>query len=194
VKTARVVYVIEFTSATVKVGSTKNAVTRHEQHEVGARAHGHTIAQSWYSAAHVEWKANERHLLAFCRSQGGEPIAGAEYFRGVSFDLVRTEVLRLPFTPLAANDSAEFEAQRSDYLAHLVARREEQQRASRATVSAREIRRAAGMTMAEMAAALGVSESSISRWEGGSREPEPDMLLKWAALLEQLRTRAAGGQ
>ena len=37
-------------------------------------------------------------------------------------------------------------------------------------------RRALGLTMKELAAAVGVSEGAISHYEIGRREPDPDML------------------
>ena len=54
--------------------------------------------------------------------------------------------------------------------------------------SAKAIRIAAGLTIAEVAAAVGVGESTVSRWEGGSRQPRGEAALRWAALLTELST------
>lgn len=61
----------------------------------------------------------------------------------------------------------------------------------------RAARRRAGLSQAELAAALGVRQSSVSQWERGSTRPSTDHLL---ALTSILRTTlldfsaAAGGQ
>jgi HTH-type transcriptional regulator / antitoxin HipB len=61
----------------------------------------------------------------------------------------------------------------------------------------RAARRRAGLSQAELAAALGVRQSSVSQWERGSTRPSTDHLL---ALTSVLRTTlldfsaAAGGQ
>ena len=52
--------------------------------------------------------------------------------------------------------------------------------------SARDIRRAAGVTLADMAKALGVDESAVSRWENGNRKPRGDVAIRWAELLAEL--------
>ena len=55
--------------------------------------------------------------------------------------------------------------------------------------SARRIRQQAGLTLAEVAKALGVDESSVSRWEGGSRQPRADVAVRWAQLLAELERK-----
>lgn len=52
--------------------------------------------------------------------------------------------------------------------------------------TAREIRIRAGVTEENMAQALGVTQSTISRWEGGSRQPRGDAAIRWAHLLTEL--------
>ncbi len=52
----------------------------------------------------------------------------------------------------------------------------------------RSIRRAARVTRAELAAALGVSPMSVYRWETGGARPRGDNAARYAELLEQLDT------
>lgn len=56
---------------------------------------------------------------------------------------------------------------------------------------AKRIRQRAGLTMAQVAAVIGVGESTVSRWEGGSRKPRGEHALKWAALLNELERAQA---
>jgi transcriptional regulator with XRE-family HTH domain len=57
--------------------------------------------------------------------------------------------------------------------------------------SARHIRRRAGLTLAQMADAVGVTESTMSRWENGQRQPRSDALLRWAGILAELELATA---
>lgn len=53
--------------------------------------------------------------------------------------------------------------------------------------TARQIRKRAGVTLAEMAAAVGdVSESAVCRWETGSRHPRGKAAIRWAIILNEL--------
>lgn len=52
---------------------------------------------------------------------------------------------------------------------------------------ARAIRKAAGATQAEVAAALGVSQPTVARWEAGTRRPSPDEAERYAALLRAMQ-------
>jgi len=70
-------------------------------------------------------------------------------------------------------------------LDHIVTLAEARKR-TRSGTAAKEIRQRAGVTMADMAKALNVCESSISRWEGGSRQPQGDVAIHWARLLDEL--------
>ena len=58
---------------------------------------------------------------------------------------------------------------------------------------ARSIRRAAGISLLEVANAVGVRPSTISRWESGQRAPRGDAALRYARLLHRLATREVGG-
>lgn len=51
--------------------------------------------------------------------------------------------------------------------------------------SAREIRLRAGKSMVQVAALVGVSESAVSRWENGQRQPQGEAAVKWAGLLRE---------
>lgn len=52
--------------------------------------------------------------------------------------------------------------------------------------SGRAIRQAAKLTLAEIAAAVGVSEPTVSRWEEGLQKPRTAAGLRWAELLREL--------
>jgi DNA-binding transcriptional regulator YiaG len=51
---------------------------------------------------------------------------------------------------------------------------------------AKAIREAAGLSLAELGAALGVNGSTIGRWEAGERAPRADAARRYAKLLKQL--------
>jgi len=51
---------------------------------------------------------------------------------------------------------------------------------------AREVRRAAGVSLSEMACAVGVSPTAIWRYENGSRVPRTAAALAYARALERL--------
>jgi transcriptional regulator with XRE-family HTH domain len=57
---------------------------------------------------------------------------------------------------------------------------------------AREIRQAAGVSQARLAAELGVAELTVARWEGGARTPRGDMRRRYARLLAELDEAARG--
>lgn len=50
----------------------------------------------------------------------------------------------------------------------------------------RELRNAAGLSQADVAAVLGVTGGCISRWEAGSRSPRPTHVGRYLHLLEPL--------
>jgi len=58
---------------------------------------------------------------------------------------------------------------------------------------ARSIRRAAGISLQEVANVVGVRASTISRWESGQRVPRGDAALRYARLLHRLAACEAGG-
>ncbi|MGW4786170.1 GIY-YIG nuclease family protein [Streptomyces sp. NPDC004230] len=83
----RYVYVLEFTSGTVKVGQTRNPANRFREHGNAAETHGHRITRSWTSAPHVEFQENESALIRFC-SDRWVSASGLEAFDGADFDAV----------------------------------------------------------------------------------------------------------
>lgn len=55
------------------------------------------------------------------------------------------------------------------------------------TGTARAIRIQAGVTQAQMAAAVGgIDESTVSRWENGNRRPRGATAERWLRVLDQL--------
>lgn len=55
---------------------------------------------------------------------------------------------------------------------------------------ASEIRRAAGLSQAEVASVVGVTASAVSRWEGGDRLPRGMRARRYAVLLDSLKAAA----
>ncbi|MFG3610364.1 helix-turn-helix transcriptional regulator [Streptomyces sp. NPDC047928] len=49
-----------------------------------------------------------------------------------------------------------------------------------------QLRRAGGLTQAELAEALGVQRVAVARWEAGLTQPHRNNRLKYAAFLRQL--------
>jgi hypothetical protein len=76
-------YVVAFDSGVVKVGKAGNAERRLAQH-----AKAGVIRASWISPRHIDCGKTERQLIAFC-NEHGTLHGGREYFRDISFDLVR---------------------------------------------------------------------------------------------------------
>jgi transcriptional regulator with XRE-family HTH domain len=56
------------------------------------------------------------------------------------------------------------------------------------------IRESAGVSQAELAAVLDVRQTTLSRWETGSRRPRHGLLERYIAALDELRAldRGAG--
>lgn len=57
--------------------------------------------------------------------------------------------------------------------------------------AARSIRVGAGLSLAEVAGPVGVSPSTVHRWETGERSPHGEAALRWGELLTQLIGRPA---
>lgn len=84
------VYVIKFSSGTVKVGQTSDPGRRFSEHAKAAQVHGRLVTQSWVSTPHVEVKANEDALISYCaerweESGGRESFANADYLAVVEY-------------------------------------------------------------------------------------------------------------
>lgn len=63
-----------------------------------------------------------------------------------------------------------------------------QVRAACRSGAARTIRCAAGLSQSELAAALGVDDTTVARWEAGERTPRMAVGLRYAELLNELET------
>lgn len=50
----------------------------------------------------------------------------------------------------------------------------------------REVRQAAGLSLDEMASALGVTKQAVGRWESGERFPRPPALHAYLRLLREI--------
>lgn len=61
-----------------------------------------------------------------------------------------------------------------------------QVRAAASSGRARQARKTAGITQAELAAALGVSQTTVALWETGRRRPRGEAALKYARVLRRL--------
>jgi len=59
--------------------------------------------------------------------------------------------------------------------------------------AARQIREAAGVSQARLAAELGVHELTVYRWEAGARTPRGELRRSYSRLLAELGTVTQGG-
>lgn len=98
------IYVIEFSSGTVKVGKAKDVAKRLGQHAKDARNHGITIVRSWRSPVHTSRNENEQRLIAFCWEHFGHPVSGEEYFASADFDVIVQFAAMLSFPTLRPED------------------------------------------------------------------------------------------
>jgi transcriptional regulator with XRE-family HTH domain len=53
--------------------------------------------------------------------------------------------------------------------------------------TARRLREAAGLSLADVARPAGVTAATISRWESGTRTPRAEQALRYAAVLKALQ-------
>jgi len=60
-----------------------------------------------------------------------------------------------------------------------------------ASGSARRIRQAAGLSQAEVAAVLGVAQTTVASWETGRRVPRGPAAVRYGRLLEELARDSA---
>ncbi|UYP17745.1 GIY-YIG nuclease family protein [Rhodococcus sp. Z13] len=75
-------YIIEFSTGTMKVGRTNNPRGRIRTHWEHARKFGADITRLWLSVPHTGYRDNETSLLR----ELGTPSAGTEYFTSKNFD------------------------------------------------------------------------------------------------------------
>lgn len=99
----RYVYVIEFSSGTVKVGQTANPRARLGEHDNAAQAHGHTIQRSWVSAPHTAYKENEGALIAFGAERWPNAV-GREAFTDADYEVIVEFALGLQYERLSEGD------------------------------------------------------------------------------------------
>jgi DNA-binding transcriptional regulator YiaG len=78
---------------------------------------------------------------------------------------------------------------RNEYLLNLVA-----VRTLASSGRARGIRISAGLSLADVGGAIGVTAATVQRWENGLRKPYGEAALRYGALLQALARQAAGCQ
>lgn len=81
-------YVVEFSSGSIKVGKAMNPASRLASHANYAQVHGAAILRSWTSRGHPGYSGTERQLIAFCKRRSTQTF-GKEYFQGVTFEAAR---------------------------------------------------------------------------------------------------------
>lgn len=96
------IYVIEFSTGTIKVGRSGTPDTRLAAHRSDGRKYGAAIKDHWVSQPHAEWQQNEMRLIGIAKELGGTIAAGAEYFTGLAFADIAARAQDLPFTPSGA--------------------------------------------------------------------------------------------
>ncbi len=60
------------------------------------------------------------------------------------------------------------------------------------TGEARRLRVAAGVILAEIAEEVGVTETTVARWEGGVRQPRGPVAGRYGLVLDRLRRQVGG--
>lgn len=66
-------------------------------------------------------------------------------------------------------------------------------RAALSNGEARRLREAADLSISEIAHACGVDQSTVWRWERGTRKPRGEAALRYGQLIEDLRKRTEPG-
>lgn len=72
-------YVVQFSSGTVKVGRTRSPASRLKKHAATARGHGITVLAQWISQEVANAPELERELIAHC-SRHFTPLNTGEFF------------------------------------------------------------------------------------------------------------------
>lgn len=106
---ARRLYVVAFTSGTMKVGRAANVASRLQDHIRDAAVHGHDLVASWTSEPHSNFRETEQALIDFCSAHWS--AVAREYFRDADFDEAVAFAKALPYrASQAAEDGAAAEA------------------------------------------------------------------------------------
>lgn len=90
-------YVIKFSTGTIKVGQTRDLCRRLGEHWRDSSAYDVAIVNYWYSEPHANYLDNEVVLINGCRDLGNR--ARREYFHGADFDAVVQIAAQLPRVP-----------------------------------------------------------------------------------------------
>lgn len=101
---ARRLYVIAFTSGTLKVGRAVNVGTRLQDHIRDAAVHGHDVTASWTSELHSNFRETEQSLIDFCSSRW-TPLA-REYFRDADYDEVVAFAKGIAYDPSEVTENS----------------------------------------------------------------------------------------
>jgi hypothetical protein len=80
------IYILLFSSGTIKVGQTIDPRQRLTTHRRDAAAYNVTLVRNWFSPPHVNYLTNEEALIEMCRPHGIR--VKREYFQGIRPDLV----------------------------------------------------------------------------------------------------------
>lgn len=167
IESNRSVYVVEFTSGTLKIGQTQRLKARMATHEQAARMHGHSIAKSWSSPAHAAYKANEEALISFSAARW-DVLFGREYFTGADFDAIVAYAEELSFAEISADEVERTSCQGNALTGVEIRRR-------------REI---CGKSAKALARELGISAVWVYRLESGRRVAGPDLARQLAEALK----------
>lgn len=97
-KVGNYVYVIRFSSGTIKVGRSSKLRSRLRKHALSANQMGTSITRYWVSDPCVNDVYNERLLVGFCAGRARRTTGGmsGEYFEGLKFEEVRDFAASLP--------------------------------------------------------------------------------------------------
>lgn len=79
-------YVIQFSSGTIKVGRTNQPVERMKKHRRYGWAFGVVIVRAWISGAHEGYEATETALIDYAAATATGDRARREFFHGADFD------------------------------------------------------------------------------------------------------------
>lgn len=94
-------YILKFSTGTVKVGQTTNPHRRLSEHFRDASAYNVAITDWWLSPAHVNYLGNEVELISFCDQVCAR--SKREYFHGGDFIEIRRFANALAFRSAAAD-------------------------------------------------------------------------------------------